>query len=185
MKVTVKINLLESDKNQFKQVFNKEDTQLEELFHTILNSYVNELKSIVCEGRYNSAPKDILADKIFYLLDEGLVELFSEHVVAKVFKIDSTKAKSVLIHAIARHRTELSDLIDNTLKDIIEKAEQKENDHDMMILTIQSAVKIHLLKDLIIELDPGLQSISKARASAAKYTMPIDTYDKLKTYFKI
>lgn len=128
---------------------------------------------------------DILEYRLFLLVGhvfEGKIP--DEQIISKLFQTTATESRSYLRSIISKYQYQLKSAIDDTIKNILLKAEAQAAVGPFNI-TLNSVNVIEELNKKLASIDGTLASVTKKRGSVSTYEVTKSSYEELCRSLKI
>jgi len=189
MKLEINLNttLLNNDeKGKFMRVLSATtEAELETKLSKVLEASYLEYKEMLLGQGMSTRADEIRQRRLLHLIKRYFSKRMpTETEVSLLFQLTENDSKNLIKNVRTKYRYDLEDEVFITLKEVVSKT-KKNPESELYEVVILSENMLEELNRLIEVLDPIMESIKKDSLSSKKYAMPADTYNLLKTHFKI
>jgi hypothetical protein len=156
-----------------KKALQVDDTQLPNALNKIAKAALKEYLAMFAEGMPNRAA-DAKQDRLFFLIQNYFVEFLpTEYEISKIFRIPQNQCKTLLKDTLSRFRSNLDDVLNNSMKKIIQTAKL---DDDQYLVVINSDIVKDELNMVITQKKPTYKLITKHKGCASQFDISADSY---------
>lgn len=172
--------LNESEKQRLMDTLNMEEEL--DMKGIIMASFI-EYKDMLLGNGLPTRADEIKQHRLFHLIKQHFRgRIPNESEVSRMFQLTETESKSLIKNVRTRFRYQLESEINNTLKEVVENCSLNIDKYETII---QSDNVLEELNRILTQVNPSLEPIKKVRDSSRKYTMSEDTYNALRSYFRL
>lgn len=169
----------EKDKEIIKESLNiTNDTEFDSALSKIAKSALMEYKKMFIEKGLPTRADEVQQERLYFLLTNYYGNrLPSESEISSIFQLTHSQSKTLLKNTRSRYRTKIQSSIIETLRRVVENAEESDGVFKMVIQSDNVKEELNLL---ISQKGPKLNKLVAVRGSAGQFCCPEDTYDLLK-----
>lgn len=161
------------------------DRKLNENLNSLAKTAFYEYLEMITESGIPKRVSDVLQNRILLLIENYYLRFPNENELARIFNIPTSRSRSVLNNLKATHRNKLKHQLKEKIVEFIQKGIKEEHNGEKWVFEVTSKPIVHELNELISLRRPGLAKFKQKTGSAAKVTLPVDSYDFLKAEYGI
>ncbi len=144
-----------------------------------LNEYMDMILGINLPTKAN----EFRERKLFHLMHFYFKKRFpQESEILSMFQLTESGSRTLLRNVRAKFKYELEEVINNSVKKILEKPKKSGDNYRFII---RSENILEEIKQVVSVEAPELDQIQKVKNSAGVYTIPPDTYSKLCDHYSL
>lgn len=177
MEITFKIDDKEFEQEQkalIKKTLKLEDKDIPEALNKIAKAALKEYLTMLVEGGMPNRADEAKQDRLLYLIQSYFGNVLpNESQISIIFQLTQSQSKTLLKNTVSRFRHKLDDVLNHTMKSVINTAEYSS---EVFLVVINSDVVKDELNMLITQNEPTYKPITKRAGSAGQFKISEDSH---------
>jgi hypothetical protein len=150
------------------------DAEIAHALERIAKASLTEYLKMLVEGGMPSRADEAKQDRLLYLIQSYFGQtLPTESQISTVFQLTQSQSKTLLKNTVSRFRNQLDDILQHSMRAVIQSAEHAQN---VFLVVISSDVIRDELNMLITQNEPTFKPITKRKGSAGQFEISEDSH---------
>ena len=186
MNINFTKNLTTEESNLLKDIFNCDDTGLEEKVTELAKASTLEYLDMVLGKRVFTRGQDMKEYKLFLLIKfffGGYIP--DEQTITTMFQTTTSESKSLLRSVMAKYQYELKESINNTIKNILENEVEYDESKDLYKVSKVGLNIVDEINNILSQINGSLTQVTKKRGASHIFEIPAASYEELCNRFEV
>lgn len=185
MEIKIDIDLNGDEEEQLAQILGCDAEDLEDNLVPFFEAASEEHIKMYLGQRVFTRGSDFKEYRLFLLINHAFDGIPSEQEISNLFQTTITQSRSLVRSVMSKYQYELSNIIKETLSEVINEAEQiDDDDSGKYYVTIGNKSIVEAINLKLSSIDGTLPQIKKKRNSVNNYEIKPSSYNKLVEYFE-
>ena len=164
----------QEQKEPVKKTLRIGDAEIAHALERIAKASLTEYLKMLVEGGMPSRADEAKQDRLLYLIQSYFGQtLPTESQISTIFQLTQSQSKTLLKNTVSRFRNQLDDILQHSMRAVIQSAEHAQN---VFLVVISSDVIRDELNMLITQNEPTFKPITKRKGSAGQLEISEDSH---------